>query len=40
MVYPEPPLGAEEQGLFEIVAPGLRLRSMTEWLAEGGAELA
>lgn len=40
LVYPEPPLGAEEQGLFEIVAPGLRLRSMTEWLAEGGGELA
>lgn len=36
LVYPEPPLGAEEQSLFEVVAPGVRLRSMTEWLAEGG----
>lgn len=40
LVYPEPPLGAEEQGLFEVVAPGVRLRSMTEWLAEGEGELA
>lgn len=37
LVYPEPPLGAEEQRLFEVVAPKLRLRSMTEWLAEGDA---
>jgi hypothetical protein len=40
LVYPEPPLGAEEQSLFEVVAPTLCLRSMTEWLAEGGSELA
>lgn len=33
LVYPEPPIGAEEQRLFEIVAPKVRLRSMTEWLA-------
>lgn len=33
LVYPEPPIGAEEQRLFEIVAPNVRLRSMTEWLA-------
>jgi len=34
LVYPDPPIGAEEQRLFEIVAPAVRLRSMTEWLAE------
>jgi hypothetical protein len=34
LVYPDPPIGAEEQRLFEIVAPTVRLRSMTEWLAE------
>jgi hypothetical protein len=34
LVYPDPPLGAEEQRLFEVVAPKVRLRSMTEWLAE------
>jgi hypothetical protein len=33
LVYPEPPIGAEEQRLFEIIAPKVRLRSMTEWLA-------
>jgi hypothetical protein len=33
IVYPEPPIGAEEQRLFEIVAPKVKLRSMTEWLA-------
>jgi hypothetical protein len=32
-VYPEPPIGTEEQRLFEIIAPKVRLRSMTEWLA-------
>lgn len=36
LVYPEPPIGAEEQRLFEVVAPRVRLRSMTEWLAGGG----
>ena len=36
LVYPEPPIGAEEQRLFEIVAPKIKLRSMTEWLAGGG----
>lgn len=34
LVYPDPPIGAEEQRLFEVVAPAVRLRSMTEWLAE------
>jgi hypothetical protein len=34
LVYPDPPLGAEEQRLFEVVAPNVRLRSLTEWLAE------
>jgi hypothetical protein len=36
LVYPEPPIGAEEQRLFEIIAPKIKLRSMTEWLAGGG----
>lgn len=36
LVYPEPPIGSEEQRLFEIIAPKVRLRSMTEWLAEEG----
>lgn len=34
LVYPDPPLGAEEQLLFDTIVPGVRLRSMTEWLAE------
>jgi hypothetical protein len=34
LVYPDPPVSVEEQRLFEIVAPKVRLRSMTEWLAE------
>jgi hypothetical protein len=33
VVYPDPPLGAEEQRLFEQIAPRYRLRSLTEWLA-------
>lgn len=33
IVYPDPPLSAEEERLFEEVAPRVRLRSMTEWLA-------
>jgi hypothetical protein len=36
LVYPEPPIGAEEQRLFDIIAPKVKLRSMTEWLAGGG----
>jgi hypothetical protein len=34
LVYPDPPIGTEEQRLFEIIAPSIRVRSMTEWLAE------
>ena len=34
LVYPDPPLGSEEQRLFEEVAPTVRLRSLTEWIAE------
>lgn len=33
VVYPDPPLGSEEQRLFEQIAPRYRLRSLTEWLA-------
>jgi hypothetical protein len=33
IVYPDPPLSAEEEQLFEKVAPHVRLRSLTEWLA-------
>lgn len=33
IVYPDPPLGAEEERLFERIAPKVRLRSITEWLA-------
>jgi hypothetical protein len=38
LVYPDPPLGSEEQRLFEVIAPKVKLRSLTEWLAE--AEVA
>lgn len=34
VVYPDPPLSREEERLFDHVAPHIRLRSMTEWLAE------
>lgn len=37
LVYPDPPLGSEENRLFEVIAPRVRLRSLTEWLAEGEA---
>jgi hypothetical protein len=37
LVYPDPPLGAEEQRLFEQIAPRFLLRSLTEWLASVGA---
>lgn len=36
LVYPDPPLGSEEQRLFETIAPGIRLRTMTEWTAQSG----
>jgi hypothetical protein len=36
IVYPDPPLGAEESLLFEEIAPRVRLWSLTEWLAGVG----
>lgn len=36
LVYPDPPIGAEEARLFEIISPSIRLQSMIEWLAETG----
>ena len=33
IIYPDPPLSAEEERLFEEVAPRVQLRSLTEWLA-------
>ncbi|KQW72349.1 toll/interleukin-1 receptor domain-containing protein [Ensifer sp. Root127] len=33
IVYPDPPLGAEEERLFYAIAPHIQLRSATEWLA-------
>ncbi|NKM24326.1 toll/interleukin-1 receptor domain-containing protein [Rhizobium laguerreae] len=33
IVYPDPPLGAEEQRLFHDIASHIQLRSATEWLA-------
>lgn len=35
IVYPDPPLSAEEGLLFESVAPRVHLRSLTEWAAGG-----
>lgn len=37
VVYPDPPLGAEEQRLFEQINPRYQLRSLTEWLATAEA---
>ncbi len=40
VVYPDPPLGKEEIGLFNVISPGLALLSYTQWLAvwnEGAA---
>lgn len=34
LVYPDPPIGTEEELLFNRIAPTVRLRSMNEWLAE------
>ncbi|MCY3954820.1 MAG: toll/interleukin-1 receptor domain-containing protein [Nitrospira sp.] len=34
IVYPEPPLGADEARLFSEIASGVRTRTLTEWLAE------
>lgn len=36
LVYPDPPLGAEEERLFEEIAPSVTLRSVTEWIAQAG----
>lgn len=33
IVYPDPPLSAEEERLFADIAPHVQLRSLTEWLA-------
>ncbi|MBB6487933.1 toll/interleukin-1 receptor domain-containing protein [Rhizobium lusitanum] len=33
VVYPDPPLGREEERLFHAIAPNIQLRSATEWLA-------
>ena len=33
IVYPDPPISAEEERLFADVAPRVQLRSLTEWLA-------
>jgi hypothetical protein len=33
IVYPDPPLSAEEERLFAEIAPHVQLRSLTEWLA-------
>ncbi len=34
IVYPDPPLGAEEEQLFEKIAPHVRLLTLSQWLAE------
>jgi hypothetical protein len=36
LVYPDPPIGAEELILFETAAPDVTLLSATEWLAGAG----
>ena len=36
LVYPDPPLSAEERDLFATVNPALSLRSYTDWAAEHG----
>ncbi|WP_232505041.1 toll/interleukin-1 receptor domain-containing protein [Rubrivivax gelatinosus] len=33
VVYPDPPLSAEEERLFAEIAPRVQLRSLTEWLS-------
>lgn len=38
LVYPDPPIGSEEQRLFELIAPSITLRSITEWIAESGVQ--
>ncbi|MDE3749579.1 toll/interleukin-1 receptor domain-containing protein [Methylobacterium radiotolerans] len=39
LIYPDPPLGAEERRLFEVIAPKVQLRSLTEWLAGWDGEI-
>jgi hypothetical protein len=34
IVYPDPPLGAEETELFAAIGKGFQLRSCAQWLAE------
>ena len=34
IVYPEPLLSADEERLFRVVAPGVRVQTLTEWLEE------
>ena len=34
IVYPDPPLGAEEEQLFEKIMPRVRLRHLSQWLVE------
>ena len=34
IVYPDPPLGTEEEQLFEKIAPRVRLLNLSRWLAE------
>ena len=34
IVYPGPPISAQEKQLFVDIAPGIRICSLTEWLAE------
>ena len=34
IVYPDPPLGAEEELLFEKIAPHVRLLNLSQWLTE------
>jgi len=38
LVYPDPPIGSEEQRLFEVIAPAVKLRSLTEWIAQSGVK--
>jgi len=39
LVYPDPPLGSEELRLFDAIAPKVRLKSITEWLAKPRVEI-
>ena len=34
IVYPDPPLGGEEQKLFSLISNNIQLRSLTEWAGE------